>query len=178
MAGRKRMVVQGMTCDHCEGSVSNALEGAGAQEVEVSYRKGEAVFRGGTDELLADAVREAGYRPGWIEILEPASIVAARRSRGSRDYDLLVIGSGSAAFAAAIRGSDLDARVALVEANTVGGTCVNVGCIPSKALLRAAELQHLATTAAIPGLRLSWPSSERTRSGSSSDSTSPASAAK
>lgn len=152
MSDRKRMAIKGMTCDHCESSVARALESAGAQEIEASYRKGEAVFRGGEDESLAKAVREAGYRPGAIESLEPVAPV--RSGNGSRDYDLLVLGSGSAAFAAAIRASDLGARVALVEANTVGGTCVNVGCIPSKALLRAAELQHLAATSPIPGLHL------------------------
>jgi mercuric reductase len=48
-----------------------------------------------------------------------------------------VLGAGSAAFAAAIRGRDAGYRVALAEAGTLGGTCVNVGCIPSKALLAA-----------------------------------------
>lgn len=53
----------------------------------------------------------------------------------SESFDLVTIGSGSAAFAAAIRATSLGARVALVERSTVGGTCVNVGCIPSKHLL-------------------------------------------
>lgn len=56
------------------------------------------------------------------------------------DYDLVVIGSGAAAFAAAIRATESGARVALIESNQVGGTCVNVGCIPSKAMLAPAEL--------------------------------------
>jgi mercuric reductase len=56
---------------------------------------------------------------------------------GDADYDLLVLGAGSAAFAAAIRGRDAGYRVALAEAGTLGGTCVNVGCVPSKALLAA-----------------------------------------
>lgn len=60
----------------------------------------------------------------------------------ARDFDLLVLGGGSAGFAAAIKGAELGARVALVESGTLGGTCVNVGCIPSKTLLRAAEANH------------------------------------
>jgi mercuric reductase len=56
---------------------------------------------------------------------------------GDVDYDLLVLGAGSAAFAAAIRGRDAGYRVALAETGTLGGTCVNVGCVPSKALLAA-----------------------------------------
>ena len=57
----------------------------------------------------------------------------------SQSFDLVTIGSGSAAFAAAIRATSLGARVALVERDTVGGTCVNIGCIPSKHLLAASH---------------------------------------
>jgi mercuric reductase len=56
------------------------------------------------------------------------------------EYDLLVIGSGSAAFAAGIEARSLGASVALVERSTLGGTCVNVGCVPSKTLLAAAGI--------------------------------------
>ena len=58
---------------------------------------------------------------------------------GPYDYDLVVVGSGGAAFAAAIRARDLGRSVLLVERSTIGGTCVNIGCIPSKALLVASE---------------------------------------
>lgn len=58
------------------------------------------------------------------------------------EFDLLVVGGGSAGFAAAIKGADLGARVAMAEGGTLGGTCVNVGCVPSKTLIRAAEAQH------------------------------------
>jgi mercuric reductase len=59
-----------------------------------------------------------------------------------QDFDLLVVGGGSAGFAAAIRGAELGAGVGLVEGGTLGGTCVNVGCIPSKTLMRGAEALH------------------------------------
>ena len=62
--------------------------------------------------------------------------------RGGGQFDLLVVGGGSAGFAAAIKAADLGARVAMVEGGTLGGTCVNVGCVPSKTLIRAAEAQH------------------------------------
>src|SRR2546425_7974412 len=58
------------------------------------------------------------------------------------DFDLLIVGGGSAGFAAAIKGADLGARVAMAEGGTLGGTCVNVGCVPSKTLIRAAEARH------------------------------------
>ena len=58
-------------------------------------------------------------------------------------YDLVVVGGGSAGFAAAIRAVELGARVAMVNEGTIGGTCVNVGCVPSKTLIRAAEARHV-----------------------------------
>lgn len=62
-------------------------------------------------------------------------------------FDLAVIGAGSAGFSAAITAADQGAQVALIGQGTIGGTCVNVGCVPSKALIRAAEAVHHADTA-------------------------------
>lgn len=68
-------------------------------------------------------------------------------------YDLAIIGSGGGAFAAAIRATKLGKRVLMVERGTIGGTCVNTGCIPSKALLAAAEARHVALDASrFPGI--------------------------
>ncbi len=58
------------------------------------------------------------------------------------DFDLVIVGAGSAGFAAAIKAADLGSRVAMAEGGTLGGTCVNVGCVPSKTLIRAAETQY------------------------------------
>ncbi len=62
--------------------------------------------------------------------------------KGDASYDLAIVGGGSAAFAAALRASELGARVLLVNEGPIGGTCVNVGCVPSKTLIRAAENAH------------------------------------
>ena len=59
-------------------------------------------------------------------------------------YDLAIIGSGAAAFAAAIAARDAGASVVMVERGSIGGTCVNTGCVPSKALLAAAAARHVA----------------------------------
>src|SRR5690348_12411430 len=64
-----------------------------------------------------------------------------------RTADLIVVGAGSAGFAAAIRGAELGAKVLLVGHGTLGGTCVNIGCVPSKTLIRAAEALHGARAA-------------------------------
>lgn len=67
--------------------------------------------------------------------------------RGNEHADLVVIGAGSAGFSAAITAAELGAKVALVGHGTIGGTCVNVGCVPSKTLIRAAETLHQAQAA-------------------------------
>ncbi|MGP7812585.1 mercury(II) reductase [Glutamicibacter soli] len=74
----------------------------------------------------------------------------------NEQFDLAVVGSGGGAFAAAIRATGLGKRVVMVERGTVGGTCVNTGCVPSKALLAAAEARHVALDAArFPGVAAS-----------------------
>ncbi|UWR38782.1 mercury(II) reductase [Sulfitobacter sp. W074] len=70
------------------------------------------------------------------------------KSPQRKSYDLAVIGAGSAGFSAAITAAETGARVALIGAGTIGGTCVNVGCVPSKALIRAVESLHHTLAAA------------------------------
>ncbi|WP_300617098.1 glutathione-disulfide reductase [Dokdonella sp.] len=59
---------------------------------------------------------------------------------GKRDFDLVVIGAGSGGIATAVRAARHGARVAVIESGIIGGTCVNVGCVPKKAMWLAAEL--------------------------------------
>jgi len=59
------------------------------------------------------------------------------------DYDVIVIGAGPAGYVCAIRATQLGLKAAVVEKQWMGGVCLNVGCIPSKALLRNAEIAHL-----------------------------------
>lgn len=61
-------------------------------------------------------------------------------SRMTKEYDLVVLGGGTGGYVAAIRAAQLGMQVAIVEANKLGGTCLHRGCIPSKALLRSAEV--------------------------------------
>ena len=73
-----------------------------------------------------------------------------------KGYDLAVIGAGSAGFSAAITAAEQGANVALIGRGTIGGTCVNIGCVPSKALIRAVESVHQAHAAArFDGIRAS-----------------------
>jgi mercuric reductase len=62
-------------------------------------------------------------------------------------YDLAIVGAGSAGFSAAIAAAELGASVALLGHGTIGGTCINVGCMPSKTMIRATETLHQAEAA-------------------------------
>ncbi|CAM3555993.1 MAG: mercury(II) reductase [Thalassospira sp.] len=68
-------------------------------------------------------------------------------SEGQEKFDLIVVGAGSAGFSAAITAAEQGARVALIGSGMIGGTCVNVGCVPSKAMIRAADALHHAKAA-------------------------------
>lgn len=76
-------------------------------------------------------------------------------STNSADADLIVIGGGGAGFAAAIRGHEFGAKVIMVNAGVIGGTCVNVGCVPSKTLIRAAEAGHRSAHIRFAGIESS-----------------------
>ena len=68
------------------------------------------------------------------------------------DYDLIVLGSGPGGYVAAIRAAQLGLKVAIVERENLGGICLNWGCIPTKALLRSAEIYHYMQHAGDYGL--------------------------
>jgi dihydrolipoamide dehydrogenase len=68
-------------------------------------------------------------------------------------FDLVVLGAGSGGYSAAIRATELGMTVALVEKNKVGGTCLHVGCIPTKAMLHAAEVADVAREAHVCGIQ-------------------------
>ncbi|WP_409048680.1 FAD-dependent oxidoreductase [Microbacterium sp. HA-8] len=68
------------------------------------------------------------------------------------ELDLAVIGTGGAAMSAAIHARLEGASVVAIESGTLGGTCVNVGCVPSKTLLAATHTRHAALTNPFPGV--------------------------
>jgi mercuric reductase len=147
------LTVHGMTCEACAHHVQQALGSvAGVLAVEVpGWRSAQARVIASpevSDAALLRAVREAGYQ---AQIRERRPLEEPRRL-DAEEFDLVVIGGGSAGFAAAIRAAELGARVLLVEKGTMGGTCVNVGCIPSKALIRAVEAYHEAQVHRFEGI--------------------------
>ena len=81
----------------------------------------------------------------------------------SKNFDIAVLGAGPGGYVAALKAAQLGASVAIIEQGYLGGTCLNVGCIPSKALLASAELLHSIKGAATMGVKVSgevtfdWP---------------------
>lgn len=134
---RYELVIEGMTCEDCARRVESALEALPGVEATVSWNRGTAAVKA-NDRVTADrldrAVAGAGYR-----VVQPGQTTP---EPDESDLHIAIIGSGGGAFAAAIRAVENGARVTMIERGTLGGTCVNVGCVPSKMMLRAAEIAH------------------------------------
>jgi len=156
--------IEGMTCDGCARHVTKALEGVhGVLESRVpTWQGGKATVLAEAsveDDALIRAIQASGYR---AVVTERRPVDGGRRfaPADGGDYDLMVIGGGSAGFAAAIKGAELGARVAIVESGTIGGTCVNIGCVPSKTLIAAAELCYHSAYNMFEGLPACPPPSD------------------
>lgn len=140
-----RMPVASMTCADCERHVVDALNEAGASRAEANFRRGEARFQAPASidpTRFTAALANTPYQPGTPEPAMAEAVPPRRKGRASdsRWYDVAIVGSGGGAFAAAIAATERGARVVMIERGTLGGTCVNIGCVPSKTQLRAGEL--------------------------------------
>ncbi len=175
--------ITGMTCDSCAVHVKDALEKVhGVQSADVSYAKGSArlnIDAGTSPDALTVAVAAALAKTGYRATLADAPVTPAgggllgkmREWLGSEDkagvdgdkLHIAVIGSGGAAMAAALKAVEQGARVTLVERGTIGGTCVNVGCVPSKIMIRAAHIAHLRRESPFDGgIAAATPAIQRT----------------
>ena len=153
---RIELEVQGMSYAGCENAVASALRSVeGVSEAEASFSTSRVTVEADPSvagPVLVEALTAVGYQG---RVLDPVGVEpdgAPGRIRaegqtssggGEASFDLAVLGGGSAGFAAAIRAAEQGARVALINHGTIGGTCVNVGCVPSKALIRSAEAAHV-----------------------------------
>lgn len=157
--------IEGMTCPSCAVHVERALTSVpGVKKATIpGWKSGRAlveISESVQPEALLEAVAEAGYR-ARAAAQAPAQHRPVPANRAV-DYDLIVIGTGGGGTAAAIKAAELKARVAIIEAGTIGGTCVNVGCVPSKTLIRAAEQAYRAAHSAFAGIHtqttgIDWP---------------------
>lgn len=144
--------ITGMTCSTCAAHVKTALEQVrGVRTAEVSYLRARAEVS--ADPIvqaapLVAAITALGYRAQLItESTEPSTKDdAAKHDNRASGPHIVVIGSGGAAMAAALKAAERGARITLIERGTLGGTCVNVGCVPSKIMIRAAQIAHVRRT--------------------------------
>lgn len=145
-----RLSIEGMTCYQCATHLEAALTGmAGVRSARVSYAEGSAQVWAAAN-LDATALIEAASAVGYqARVVDNAAIEtsAPRSGHGRSDTPhIVVIGSGGAAMAAALKSVERGARVTLIERGTLGGTCVNVGCVPSKIMIRAADIAQRRRT--------------------------------
>src|SRR6266581_3489636 len=153
-----RLGVEGMMCADCERHLSEALRAAGAIDVAANFRRGEARLKApaGVDPVrFVAALADTQYRPGAPERVATEAEPAQRNGHagGGDRYDLVIVGSGGGAFAAAIAATERGAKVMMIERGVLGGTCVNIGCVPSKTQLRAGDLFRRAGHQPFQGIR-------------------------
>lgn len=151
--------IAGMTCTDCASHVQLAIARLpGVRKVEVDYAgaivtiESDAALPIGTlaaalpqNYLLASRLPEtAPSTPPTDSRLGDAPPVADalrdHRPGAATPINVAILGSGAGAMAAAIAAADRGARVTLIERGTIGGTCVNTGCVPSKIMIRAAQV--------------------------------------
>ncbi|MFM0388360.1 mercury(II) reductase [Paraburkholderia dipogonis] len=166
--------IDGMTCVSCAEHVRQALESVpGVRSAEVSWSQALAdvtVDKGVSHDTLATAVMTAGYHARAADLpTQFTGLLDRAGARGKRSSDagalrVAVIGSGGAAMAAALKAAENGAHVTLIERGTIGGTCVNVGCVPSKIMIRAAHIAHLRQTSPFDaGITATVPAIDRRR---------------
>ena len=137
--------ITGMTCDSCAVHVKEALvKVPGVRTAAVSYT-------GGTAQLTLDQNTAPDALTAAVAGLGYEAVVSDTSSTGERPLRVAVIGSGGAAMAAALKAVEHGEQVTLIERGTIGGTCVNVGCVPSKIMIRAAHLAHVRRTSPFDG---------------------------
>ncbi len=152
--------ITGMTCDHCAQTLETALNTLPGVDASVSFADGLAHVAAAHD-VAAQALAKAVERSGFGASIADDDDASAVTGGGGRGLQVAVIGSGSGAFACAIRAAEEGARVTMIESGTIGGTCVNIGCVPSKVLIRTAHVAHLQSDHPFDGLARTTPGVDR-----------------
>ena len=147
-----KLDITGMTCDHCATGIEKLLfKNEGVTEAKVSYPKAtcECSFdpsKTSREEIINTINGTKNYRV--------KSEIPENGNSGNNHFDLIIIGGGSAAFSAAIKAESLGLTTLMVNGGLdFGGTCVNVGCVPSKNLIRAGETAYHATHSNFKGIK-------------------------
>ncbi|WFC42295.1 mercury(II) reductase [Pseudoxanthomonas sp. SE1] len=184
--------VTGMTCADCANHVEKALQSVPELiGVTVSYPKKEARVRSAqpltleqlnaalprnyrlAEPVEREAIATSDTKPSGIgKVLGSlGGLLKSRSPSNTADsaeaparLRIAVIGSGGGAMAGALKAAELGAQVTLIERGTIGGTCVNVGCVPSKIMIRGAHVAHVRRTSPFDdGIAAGEPAVDRTR---------------
>ncbi len=157
----KKLKIDGMTCPSCADGIEkklNALEGV---VIKVSYPEGSAMLTVTGEarlESLLEQIAQKGYQ---IKEIDDKPVKADKKTAPAnhgKPLHVAIIGSGSGAFACALKAVEKGAKVTMIERNPIiGGTCVNIGCVPSKIMIRAAHIAHLQKNHAFPGIKKQQP---------------------
>ncbi len=145
------ITISGMTCEHCTQSVQNALNRLEGVKASVCLDNELAMVdtegRVANMRLLKE-IEALGYRASL-------QTINTKTTSNESGLHLAIVGTGSAAFAAAIKAVEQGATVTIIEAaDNIGGTCVNIGCVPSKIFIRAAHIAHIQGHHSFNGLAL------------------------
>lgn len=184
----KEIVMPKLGLTMTEGTVDSWYKKEGE-----AVKEGEKLFAVSTDKLTNDVEASASGtllkilvpEGGTVACLTPVAVIGAAgesyaaapaagpgpakaEDKGAEGGGLLVIGGGPGGYVAAIRAAQLGAKVTLVERAEIGGTCLNRGCMPTKALLHSSEVYELATNSADIGIigrdvAVDWPRVQATR---------------
>jgi mercuric reductase len=144
-----KLEISGMTCGSCAMRVEKALGNvAGVESVTVSYPDATANVMAdksvGVDALTA-AVERSGYQARLVSdnTAPDDGRDGSKPAGGGERLKIAIIGTGGAAMACSLKAAERGAEVTIVERDVLGGTCVNIGCVPSKIMIRAAHTAHL-----------------------------------
>lgn len=143
--------IEGMTCNHCALSIEEKLNIDGIKNRTVCFSKSNAIVTFDETVINENEISNVIDNIGNYKVIEKSII-----NEGIEEKHLIIIGGGSAAFAATIQANELGIKVTMInDGLPIGGTCVNVGCVPSKNLIRAAESLHKSNHNPFAGIETS-----------------------
>ena len=162
----KQLKIDGMTCPDCVSGIENKLNALEGVEIKVSYPEGICLLSVSNQTSLKSLIKKIeakGYKVSEMEKQQTATdSPELATANNSKQIHVAIIGTGSSAFACALKAVEKGAKVTLIERKPIiGGTCVNIGCVPSKIMIRAAHLVHMQQEHGFAGITKQKPVIDR-----------------
>lgn len=161
----KQLKIAGMRCPSCATGIENKLNSLAGIEIKVSYSEGTGLLSvsGATSlQTLISKIAGQGYQVTIMDNKTLTDKPTATSTNKGKALRIAIIGAGSGAFAGALKAAEKGAKVTLIERKPfIGGTCVNIGCVPSKIMIRAAYIAHMHQHHAFSGIKKQKPVIDR-----------------